>query len=122
MCCWGGVGGCCGFGHWVGYGDVDVGGCVVVGCDDAYDGTFLKLWRAAGVGVEFWDMDFELGVLAVLLQPFGECACDVVVALDTVWAGTASGSVLCVVVKFVEALCGGVGVLTGGGSIVMWLA
>ena len=105
------VGGGCGFGHWVGYGDVNVSGCVVVGCDDVHDGTFLELWWAAGVGVKFRDMDCELCVLAVLLQPFGECACDVVVALDTVWASTASGSVLCVVVKCVLALCGGGGVL-----------
>ena len=49
--CWRGVGGCSVFGHWVGYGYVDVGGCVVVSRDDVHDGAF-KLWWVAYVSVE----------------------------------------------------------------------
>ena len=54
---WGGVGGGGGVGHWVGYGYVDVSGCVVVSRDDVHDGAF-KLWWVAYVSVEFGQMDF----------------------------------------------------------------
>ena len=65
---WGGVGGGGGFRHWVGDTDVDVvGGGVVVG-DDVESGLFV-LW-SAGVSVEFGDVDFKLGVVAMLLKPF----------------------------------------------------
>ena len=67
---WGGIGGGGGVGHRVGYGDVDVGGCVVVGGDDVHNGSF-ELWWVSDVVVEFREVDFELGVLSVLLEPFG---------------------------------------------------
>ena len=54
---WRGVGGCSVFGRGVGYGYVDVGGCVVVSRDDVHDGAF-ELWWVAYTSVEFRYMDF----------------------------------------------------------------
>ena len=121
---WGGVGGGGGVGHWVGYGYVDVGGCVVVGGNDIHDGSFKLwwVWWVVDVAVEFWEVYFELGVLTVLLEPFGECAGDVVVALDSVWASAAGGGVLGIAIEWVLTLIGGGRVLAGCVALVVCLS
>ena len=63
-----GVGGCSGGTHWVDDGDVDVVGSGVVVTDDVEAGLFV-LWCVV-VAVEFRNVDFELGVVAVLVEPF----------------------------------------------------
>ena len=61
----------------------------------------LCVWR---VSVELGYVDFELGVVAVLFEPFLEGADEGVVAVDAVASGGAGGGVLGVCVKWVLAL------------------
>ena len=58
----------------------------------------------------------------MLLEPFGECAGDVVVALESVGASAASGSVLGIVVELVLALIGGGRVLASCVALVVCLS
>ena len=89
---WCGVGGGGGFRHGVDDTDVDVvGGGIVVGGDVEFG--LLVLW-GVGVSVKFGDVDFELGVVAVLFKPFLEGADEGVVAVGSVASNEASGGVL----------------------------
>ena len=111
-----------GGGLWYGVDDggVDVGGGGFVCGDDVKSGGFGSFDSSAWVGdgaVKFRDVDFLLCVVAVGVDPGGEGAFDLVVAVDSVFAGGAGGGVGGVRVELVVA--GGLAVvvvaLCGGG-------